>query len=281
MIAAVLCTPLLRADDATRSAQEELRKRNLYFGDVDGRQTPSVIEAIKKYQERKGFPVTGEADPDTLRSLGISVPETTAAAPELPQGPVLRSDRSMNTDRGPMNAPPPTPGTAARNAAPPKRAEMVAWVRGYFAACSTPDTSDELSFYADQVDYFHHGTVTKADIARELASYAQQWPTRRYWVSGPVTLREEDGKTILRTRATFELDAGLRQATGKVNNTFTLARRADLSWEIIGQEEERVRPASSGTTASRRRNSGPRLTPLDRTLRKFFGTPQKQTRKRR
>ena len=43
----------LRADDTTRQVQEELRKRNLYFGDVDGCRSPQLIAAVRRYQERK------------------------------------------------------------------------------------------------------------------------------------------------------------------------------------------------------------------------------------
>ena len=96
-VGALLCLPLAaRADEPTRAVQEELRKRKLYFGDVDGRETPSFLDAVKKYQERKGFAVTGQTDADTLRSLGISPP---AQEKVLPDVPVLRSDRNVNAAR--------------------------------------------------------------------------------------------------------------------------------------------------------------------------------------
>jgi peptidoglycan hydrolase-like protein with peptidoglycan-binding domain len=133
-------------DDTTREVQEELRKRNLYFGDVDGRQTPGFIEAVKKYQERKGFAVTGATDADTLRSLGLSSLEVAPNA-QLPDVPVLRSDRNMSGDRAAATAPaasqPPRP-----DAPPPGRAEMISWLRRYLEACQTPDTNDELGYYA-------------------------------------------------------------------------------------------------------------------------------------
>ena len=277
-LAALLWVPMAaRAVEPIRSVQEELRKRKLYFGDVDGRQTPSFIDAVKKYQERKGFPVTGQTDPDTLQSMGISAPE---AVTTLPDVPVLRSDRSMNPARAVANAPAvsqPRP----TNAPPPTRAEMIAWVRRYLEACQTPDPSDELAYYAEQVDYFHHGTVRKEDIGRELAAYAQQWPTRRYWISGPVRLDNSGENTVVRSRISFELESagGTRQAAGKVDNAFILARRADLSWEIIGHEEERVRQATARGRNAKRRSSEPALSPVERTLRKFFGSGSKKSTK--
>ncbi|MEA3213452.1 MAG: putative peptidoglycan binding domain [Chthoniobacter sp.] len=78
-----------------RSAQEELRRRNIFFGDIDGRQTPEWREALKRYQKRKGLATTGSEDHDTLRSLGLAT--RTAGEPppkelEWPEEPVLKSD---------------------------------------------------------------------------------------------------------------------------------------------------------------------------------------------
>jgi peptidoglycan hydrolase-like protein with peptidoglycan-binding domain len=49
----ILSTTTLFADNQVRDVQEELRKRNLYFGEVDGRMTPDLANALKRYQERK------------------------------------------------------------------------------------------------------------------------------------------------------------------------------------------------------------------------------------
>src|SRR5688572_4966234 len=86
---------LLQAQDEVRSVQEELRRRSLYFGNVDGRESAELAEATKRYQRRKGFPATGKADRETLRSLGL-VPRAPnePPPPELnwPAEPVLKSD---------------------------------------------------------------------------------------------------------------------------------------------------------------------------------------------
>src|SRR6476661_1356900 len=81
---------LARADETVRQIQEELRKRNLYFGNIDGQNSPVLTDALKRYQTRKGFAVTGQVDKDTARSLHVSV--ATVAAPTLPDVPVLKSD---------------------------------------------------------------------------------------------------------------------------------------------------------------------------------------------
>src|SRR5439155_3892623 len=82
---------LLRADETVRQVQEELRKRNLYFGNIDGQSSPGLVDALKRYQARKGFAVTGKVDSDTATSLHVQAVSVAATAP-LPDMPVLRSD---------------------------------------------------------------------------------------------------------------------------------------------------------------------------------------------
>ena len=81
------------ADEQVRQVQEELRRRNLYFGEVDGRNTEEIHEAMRRYQQRKGFPATGAFEQETLRSLGIQMEPPAAGTTEpLPDVPVLKSD---------------------------------------------------------------------------------------------------------------------------------------------------------------------------------------------
>jgi peptidoglycan hydrolase-like protein with peptidoglycan-binding domain len=279
LLAAALLSPALRADEATRAVQEELRKRNLFHGDVDGRQTPAVIAALREYQQRKGFAVTGVADEDTLRSMGISARPATVA--ELPDVPVLRSDRGgpIGGTQTATNVPPPSPQPPPKAPAPTQE-EMRAWVNGYLEACETHDVSDELAYYADQVHYFHHGTVDKEHIRRELLAYAQQWLDRQFSL-GSLTVRKQGEHTVVRCRVRFELAnaAGTRKATGQTNNTFTLARQPDLSWKIVAHQEQRVRSSGGRRSSRKGSNSSSRVSPLDRTLKKFFNPPKKSKRR--
>lgn len=83
-------------DDEVRSVQEELRRRNLYFGDIDGRESGEVDEAVKRYQRRKGLRTAGVRDADTLRSLGLGSRGAPPKGLDLPDEPVLRSDVTIN-----------------------------------------------------------------------------------------------------------------------------------------------------------------------------------------
>jgi peptidoglycan hydrolase-like protein with peptidoglycan-binding domain len=89
----------LYGDEDTRSTQEELRRRNIYFGDIDGKTSPELAQALRHYQKRKGLGVTGETDHDTLRSLGLAARGPNDAPPKelsLPDEPVLKSDTRIN-----------------------------------------------------------------------------------------------------------------------------------------------------------------------------------------
>ena len=107
LTAATLCAPAVRADETVRRMQEELRKRNLYYGDIDGQRSRSLLGALRRYQERKGFPATGEPDEITLRSLNIEPPTASSAEEEnstlvsnshsWPTGTVLKSDRARRS----------------------------------------------------------------------------------------------------------------------------------------------------------------------------------------
>ena len=95
-----LAPAVLRAQDEVRSVQEELRRRSLYFGDVNGRDSAELQEATKRYQQRKGFAPTGKPDRETLKSLGLVPRSPNEPAPQelaWPEEPVLPSDEKIDT----------------------------------------------------------------------------------------------------------------------------------------------------------------------------------------
>ena len=89
----------MHADDELRSVQEELRRRKLYFGNIDGRASGELDEAARRYQQRKALPQAGPKDPETLRSLGLVERRAGEVPPkelEYPEEPVLKSDETIN-----------------------------------------------------------------------------------------------------------------------------------------------------------------------------------------
>ena len=100
--------------EQTRRVQEELRKRHLFYDNLNGQYTPALADAIRRYQERKGFTPSGIIDSQTLASLGITgfaTPAQPATAPDgrrlefygpngesLPRPPAVDSDGTESFD---------------------------------------------------------------------------------------------------------------------------------------------------------------------------------------
>ncbi len=238
---AILLSQTGRADEVTRQVQEELRKRHLFFSEIDGRTSADYALALRYYQERKGFTVSGVADAMTLYSLGVGEPTPPAeGAVDLPDVPVLRSDAAARAQNREAR---PTPVKA--NAASATSAEIRSFLRRYFDAGQSPNPADELAFYADWVDYFDHGVVDKTYIQNELAVYDQHWPSRKYALENSVRVWQHNGDTIAKVRVEFEV-ANLprnRKARGRTDDTFGLAKVGD-GLKIISMREERVRRPS-------------------------------------
>ena len=233
---------IARADEQTRQVQEELRKRHLFFRDIDGRPSLDFALAIKRYQQRQGFAQTGVADEMTLYSLGIGEPAPPAeGATDLPDVPVLKSDAALPETK-PL--PPPAP-TKESNAGDVAKAEIRNFIRRYFVACQSPSPQDELAFYADRVEYFDHGAVDKAYIQNELAVYNQRWPSRRYSIGDSVRVIKGGNNTIAKFRVAFTVanEPRDRKASGRTDDTIGLIKRGD-SLQIISIKEARVRRPS-------------------------------------
>lgn len=285
--AALLLPGRVAADEVTRQVQDELRKRRLYHGDLDGQQTPELGVALKRYQEHKGFPASGVADAQTLRSMGIAEPTTGATPADVP---ILRSDAATQPVSAPVeDDPPPAPISIAGDitVAPPSRDEVREFMRRYLAACETENVRDELVLYAPRVDYFKSGIVPKAHVREKLIEYNELWPQRKYTMDdGEVILTKRGNNTAATARVAYELSnpAQNRKADGAVNYTIVLARTVDSTFEIVGVQEQRVRSKAASGERKRRRSSSKqrstqRMTPLDRTLNKLFNPPKRKKRR--
>jgi peptidoglycan hydrolase-like protein with peptidoglycan-binding domain len=250
------------ADEQTRQVQEELRKRHLFFRDIDGKPSLEYAIALKRYQARQGFAVSGIADEMTLYSLGIGVLAPAQGPAELPNVPVLKSDAAL-----PETKPQPAPIPASdQTASTATKAEIRDFLRRYFDACESDSPQDELAFYADRVAYYDHGAVDKAYIENELAVYNQRWPVRKYTIGDSVRVVRTGNNTLAKVRVAFQV-ANLthnRKASGRTDDTFSLAKNGN-SLEIVSVKEARVR------RPSRKRRKPPNFPEaLGRSVKKVF-----------
>lgn len=246
----------LRADEKVRQVQEELRKRNLYFGNVDGQESPELSGALKRYQTRKGFAVTGSVDDETAASLHIQT--TIASATTLPDVPVLRSDRASalpqaqrvalqkegeeNLDLSPTPAPPaesPAPGQDLT----PER--VTQFVEDYLRDGTTQDVAAQVRYFAFPLKYFPHGTVDERFMIKDVADYVQRWPERKYMLIGPVSFfaSGNEDETNIEFTISFDLRSKARKtknvALGRTKNFWTIRPEGD-ELKIVVIREERL-----------------------------------------
>ncbi len=237
----LVLVPRLLADDQTRQVQEELRKRHLYFGDINGLPNTELESALKRYQARKGFAVTGRIDGDTASSLGIAATLTEVASnPPLPNEPILRNDfarelspeqrqqleeqRQHDDDAFGNNPPPPA------ESPPPvdelTRQRVTQLVQDYLRAGESNDPAAQSTYYAFPLDYMHDGLQTAAYVERDASRQIRKWPRRKFMLSGPVTCvaSPRDGELIVDFNYAYE-EVGDRTARGQVHQQWRV--RAD------------------------------------------------------
>src|SRR5256714_7306176 len=257
VLVALPLSGLARADETVRQVQEELRKRNLYFGNIDGQSSAVFVDALKRYQARKGFAVTGEVDRDTATSLHL---ETTAAATvaSLPDVPVLKSDTASALPESQRlalqreaEAKPdltPTPPPPAESPPPgqdlnPERVNK--FVRDYLRDAESTDVAKQVNYYAFPVRYFDDGNVPREFVTKDTSNYVKRWPKRKYTLVGPVTFfaTSNDAETNVEFTIAFELRRPGRsiknKAVGRTRNWWTLRGNGD-DLKIVAIREARV-----------------------------------------
>ncbi|MDQ6808672.1 MAG: peptidoglycan-binding protein [Verrucomicrobiota bacterium] len=254
IFAFVLVAGPLCADDQIRQVQEELRKRNLYFGDIDGRATAELVGAVKRYQTRKGFEATGRVDEATAASLHLAA-MSAAANQSWPDVPVLRSDvareipeaqqialanaAEANPDASP-NAPPPAESPAPSENLTPDQVNKL--VEDYLRDGETEDVAAQIRYYAFPVNYFDHGPVDENFVAKDTRNYLRRWPDRKYTLTAPVTFVSagKEGETLVEFTIAFDVRSKGRVASGRTKNFWTL-RAVNNDPKIVAIREEHLR----------------------------------------
>ena len=218
-------TPSLWADEAIRQVQEELRKRNLYFGDIDGQITEELTGALKRYQKRKGFVVTGTICADTAASLRI---QTTVASND--KDPSEWEDLPIEPEP-PAEPPPPSPVVS--------QARVNQFVETYLHNGESNDICHQVWFYAFPVQYFEYGAQNRDFVRRDIKYHVKDWPERKYRLIAPPSFAASDNQG--ETRIEFSIDFYRRDkkrvASGKAKYFWTVRSEGDVL-KIVSIREE-------------------------------------------
>lgn len=246
-------TAFVRADEKIRQAQEELRKRNLYFGNVDGQESPELSGALKRYQTRKGFAVTGSVDDETATSLHIVTAADSATG--LPDLPVLRSDAARelparqrialeraaeeNMDAAPSPFPPAEPPGRGQDLTPERVNKFVA---DYLRDAETDDVAVQVKCFAYPIEYFDHGSVDEQFVLRDVRNYLNRWPQRKYTLIEPVSFFAggREGETMVEFLIAYDVRNKNHAASGRTRNWWTLRAEGD-ELRIVAIREQRLR----------------------------------------
>lgn len=261
-----LCSLLsVAADENVRAAQEKLRQGGFYFGDLNGVYDNQTAAAVTRYQIREGLQITGKLDGPTAQALGT---RALASGPADKGNSVSGTWRQLRngeqqfvpTDSSPRPAPssakvetrvtrrtspppatsPPRPRDPDRNLM--SRDRLRDYVGAFVLAGLDPQIGSELEFFADQVDYFGEGKVSREKMRRDLLRYDKLWPERRFWLAGEVDVRPEGHD---RVRVTFplryELRSAAERASGTVKKTLVLQKKGNSDLEIVAVNEKKAR----------------------------------------
>jgi peptidoglycan hydrolase-like protein with peptidoglycan-binding domain len=85
--------------ETIEKAQQVLKTKGLYKGDVTGKMNPTTREAVKTFQEKEGLNPTGRLNKDTRQKLGIE----TIASNDSAKSSSKRRAKSDNGQSGTMN----------------------------------------------------------------------------------------------------------------------------------------------------------------------------------
>lgn len=250
----LIAAPLL-ADEQVRQVQEELRKRNLYFGEIDGQPTSELAGALKRYQARKGFAATGQVDDETAASLHVVVQMASATKQNWPDLPVLRSDVAReiseaqrtalansaeeNPDLSPSPMPPAESPAPSDNLTP---ARVNQFVEDYLRDGETENVAAQLRYYTFPVTYFDHGPVDESFVTRDTRNYLKRWPERKYMLTAPITFAAsgKESETLIEFTIAFSVHNKNHSASGRTRNVWTI-RTVDNDLKIVSIREQHLR----------------------------------------
>jgi peptidoglycan hydrolase-like protein with peptidoglycan-binding domain len=157
-----------------------------------------------------------------------SSPAATAAAR-------IQSETSTVGSPLPENATPAQASAATSDSAPLNIStdRLRDYVGAFVLAGLDPRIGAEADFFADRVQYYDQGVMSREQIREDLKQYAARWPERRFWFAGDITVKPQNGN---RLRVTFplryELRNGGQRSSGQIDKTLVL--------ELVGDDQQIV-----------------------------------------
>jgi peptidoglycan hydrolase-like protein with peptidoglycan-binding domain len=256
----------LLADENVRAAQARLKERGFYFGELTGNYDSETAAAVTRFQIRNGLQISGQLDGATAKSLGVGAVAAAAAPPAAESGtwqrlrrtderflrnlnerePEARAAARARTTPAPRQ-PQPAPAAPQLEPAEPgqtftlSRERLRDYVAAFILAGLHPRVDSELEFFGPRVSYFDQGVIGREQLRRDLISYNQRWPERRFWLAGEVQVEPRaDSRLRVTYPMRFELRNGSKRSSGTVLKTLIVEVTGE-DLQIVGVNERRLR----------------------------------------
>jgi peptidoglycan hydrolase-like protein with peptidoglycan-binding domain len=249
------------ADENVRAAQTRLKEGGFFFGEPNGTYNSETAAAVSRYQIRNGLQITGQLDAATSKSLGVRAVAASTPAPKADSDSWRRLRKTDPQFLARQNAGAKQPVPAKKRVAAPRaapappanvpdagyqtftlsRERLRDYVGAFVLAGLDPQVGAELEFFADRVNYYDQGIVARDKIRRDLRSYNDQWPERRFWLAGNVNVEPQaDSRLRVTFPLRYELRNSRKRASGKIQKTLLLEVTAD-DLQIVAVNERKMR----------------------------------------
>ncbi|MDQ3624028.1 MAG: peptidoglycan-binding protein [Verrucomicrobiota bacterium] len=248
-------------DDETRTAVKwfQIKEGLKPTGEID---TPT-LQALQKASKANAAPTSkDDPAPGSVRERSRQLVESDQKFLDKVEGVERRvpapSPPAVDRDQPPppppavpRDQPPPPPRTK-----PPSRSALERpapssliteedarqFVESYLEAAEAPSPESEISFYADQVDYFDSGRVDRQFITRDQKNYYRRWPARDFELLSPPEIEHVSGnEAALRFRIRYSLRGRETTARGQTEN-FVRLRRSESGLKIVAIRERKIQP---------------------------------------
>jgi hypothetical protein len=114
---------------------------------------------------------------------------------------------------------------------------IAGFVENFVKALATNDVDTQLGYYADRVNYYGLGQVTRAVIRKDLEHDIAKWPSRSYWAADKPKIASHADEFTAEFPMTYTLTSPQGTRSGTLQMTVRLKSQAD-TWQVTGIQKK-------------------------------------------
>ena len=164
----------------------------------------------------------------------VEPPEPSALAPR-DTAPLVKPDRAPAPRIKPDRAPAPR-----ERLMPPSTEQARRFLDEYLTAAEGESPEEELAFFADELNYFDSGRVSRKFVDKDQRAYYRRWPDRQFTlIAEPSIQPVSDRSVLVRYRVRYALRRGQETASGQTENILRV-KRTDAGLKITSIQERKL-----------------------------------------